>query len=134
MTRYVCKFSCGAASAVATKLAIGAYGLAYEVLVVNAFLREEHPDNRRFLADCVQWFGQEIVVVRDEKYNASAREVFRRKRYTRGMQGAPCSRALKRDYDARDKAMHRMSHGQWHYEEIATGEPFARIKAMLQCL
>jgi len=97
VTRYVCKFSCGAASAVATKLAIGAYGLAYEVLVVNAFLREEHPDNRRFLADCVQWFGQEIVVVRDEKYNASAREVFRRKRYTRGMQGAPCSRALKRD-------------------------------------
>lgn len=39
--------------------------------------------------------------------------------------------SLRRDYSARDKAMHRMSHGQWHYEEIATGEPFARIKDML---
>ena len=24
-------------------------------------------------------------------------------------------------------ALHRMSHGQWHHEEIAAGEPFARI-------
>ena len=33
----------------------------------------------------------------------------------------------KRDDDARAKALHRMSHAQWHHEEIATGEPFARI-------
>jgi hypothetical protein len=24
-------------------------------------------------------------------------------------------------------ALHKMSHGQWHHEEIATGEPFARL-------
>lgn len=27
----------------------------------------------------------------------------------------------------RAEAMHRMSHGQWHFEEITTGEPFARM-------
>ena len=30
---------------------------------------------------------------------------------------------------ARAAALHRMSHGQWHFDEIATGEPFARILA-----
>ncbi len=30
---------------------------------------------------------------------------------------------------ARLLALHRMSHGQWHHEEIGTGEPFARIIA-----
>ncbi len=29
----------------------------------------------------------------------------------------------------REQALHRMSHNQWHFDEIATGEPFARIIA-----
>lgn len=29
--------------------------------------------------------------------------------------------------EARRTALHRMSHGQWHVDEITTGEPFARI-------
>jgi len=29
-------------------------------------------------------------------------------------------------------ALNRMAHGQWHHEEIATGEPFARILAGLE--
>jgi hypothetical protein len=28
----------------------------------------------------------------------------------------------------RHAALHRMSHGQWHFDEIATGEPFARMR------
>lgn len=32
----------------------------------------------------------------------------------------------------RKKALHKMSHGQWHFEEIATGEPFARILDQLE--
>ncbi len=35
----------------------------------------------------------------------------------------------KRDDEARMRALHRMSHGQWHFDEIGTGEPFARIIA-----
>ena len=50
MSRMVCRFSCGAASAVATKLILAAYP-PEDVVIVNAFIKEEHEDNRRFLAD-----------------------------------------------------------------------------------
>jgi hypothetical protein len=95
MSRVVCQFSCGAASAVATKLALAQYA-GREVAIVNAFLQEEHPDNRRFLADCERWFGHPVTVLRDEKYGASAHEVWRQKRHIKGPHGAPCSMELKR--------------------------------------
>jgi hypothetical protein len=94
--RVVCSFSCGAASAVATKMAITKYSASAQVVVHNAFLKEEHPDNRRFLADCEQWFGLPVQVVQDTKYGASAREVFRRRRYLMGPRGAPCTKIIKR--------------------------------------
>lgn len=31
--------------------------------------------------------------------------------------------------DGREAALQRMAHSQWHFDEIATGEPFARMKA-----
>lgn len=95
--RIVCQFSCGAASAVATKLALAEYGSTHNVQIINAFLANEHEDNRRFAQDCEAWFGQSITVLRDEKYGADAHEVFRRKRFMRGPNGAPCSRLLKRN-------------------------------------
>lgn len=94
--RIVCQFSCGAASACATKLAISQAASRESVLVVNAFIAEEHPDNRRFLADCERWFGVPITVLRDHKYGASTDEVWRRKQYFSGRMGAPCSGVLKR--------------------------------------
>ncbi|MEN9492837.1 MAG: hypothetical protein RJA63_3286 [Pseudomonadota bacterium] len=94
MSRLVCQFSCGAASAVATKLMLAE--APERVAIVNAFISEEHPDNRRFLADCERWFGRAVTVLRDEKYGASTLEVFRRERYLNGRAGAPCTRALKR--------------------------------------
>lgn len=95
--RIIAQFSCGAASAVATKLSIAQYGSTHDVQIINAFLQEEHPDNRRFAADCERWFGRDITTLRDEKYGASVIQVFRRKRYMKGLMGAPCSRALKKD-------------------------------------
>ncbi len=92
--RYVSNFSCGAASAVATKLTVAEQA---DVLIINAFLIEEHEDNRRFAADCERWFGQPITILRDEKYGASTLEVWRQKRFIKGKDGAPCSKALKRD-------------------------------------
>jgi len=93
--RTVCHFSCGAASAVATKLALAKYE---NVVIVNAFVAEEDADNRRFLADCERWFRQQVTVVRDTKYGASAREVWRRKRFIKnGAFGAACSQHLKRE-------------------------------------
>jgi hypothetical protein len=94
--RIVCQFSCGAASAVATKMALAQYGLTHDVQIINAFLVQEHPDNRRFLADCEAWFGRSVTNLRDQKYGASIIEVFRRKQYVKGRHGAPCSTELKR--------------------------------------
>lgn len=95
-TRIVCQFSCGAASAVATKLALAQYGGTHDVHVINAFLVNEHADNRRFLADCEAWFGRNVTVLRDHKYGADIIQVFRRKQFMKGPHGAPCSRELKR--------------------------------------
>lgn len=95
VNRVVAQFSCGAASAVATKLALAKHHGA-EVVIANAFVKEEDDDNRRFLADCEDWFGQKALQLRDEKYGASADEVWRRKNYMNGRLGAPCSGELKR--------------------------------------
>ncbi len=93
MSRVVRWFSCGAASAVATKLAIAKYG---RVEIVYTEVVNEHPDNRRFLADCERWFGQPITVLRNEQYGADIREVFRKERFIVGPKGAACTRLLKR--------------------------------------
>lgn len=85
-------FSCGAASAVATKLALkeGPVTIAYcEVM-------EEHPDNKRFLKDCEEWFGQEIIILGNDKYNRSIYEVFNRTGFLRGKSGARCTYELKK--------------------------------------
>lgn len=92
--RIVCQFSCGAASAVATRLALAEYG--ERAVIVNAFIANEHPDNRRFLSDCEAWFGKSITVLRDEKYGADVIEVFRRTRWIKGRDGASCTMRIKR--------------------------------------
>lgn len=94
MSRIVAQFSCGAASAVATKLAIAQYG--DRVSILNAFLKNECEDNRRFLADCEHWFGRTVTVVRDEKYGADIITVFRRVGFIKGPHGAACTPRIKR--------------------------------------
>jgi len=93
--RTVSWFSCGAASAVATKLALaehdpdqGEFVIAYTEVV------EEHPDNKRFLKDCEKWFGQDIVILGNDYYKRSIYNVFEAN-YMRTPAGSPCTRALK---------------------------------------
>lgn len=91
-------FSCGAASAVAAKLTIALYGGDCHIRVVNNPIKEEHSDNRRFLADVEQWLGVPIEIQTNSKQaHASAEEVWRRQRYMSGVKGAPCTRALKKE-------------------------------------
>jgi hypothetical protein len=96
MSAVVCRFSCGAASAVATKLILASRDPS-TVEIVNVFIQEEHEDNRRFLTDCAKWFQHDITVLRDRKYNASTDEIWKRKRFMVGMRNAPCSVHLKHD-------------------------------------
>jgi hypothetical protein len=91
--RTIAWFSCGAASAVATKLALAESKLE----IVYCQVKEEHLDNMRFKKDCEKWFGQEIKVICNEKYNGSIYEVFEKTKYIVGVAGAPCTRLLKKE-------------------------------------
>lgn len=94
--RVLCWFSCGAASAVAAKMAVDRFGADWPVEVLYCdTLAFEHPDNARFLADVSRWVGREIKLLRSEKFR-DIFEVFERERYLNGRHGAPCTRALKR--------------------------------------
>lgn len=93
--RIICWFSCGAASAVATKLALTQFS-GQEIIIARCIVREEHPDNDRFDADCEKWFGHPIVNVINEKYDGSIYEVFEKRKYISGIAGAPCTKLLKK--------------------------------------
>jgi 3'-phosphoadenosine 5'-phosphosulfate sulfotransferase (PAPS reductase)/FAD synthetase len=93
MGRVVSWFSCGIASAVATKLAIAS---GKPVTIYNCELVEEHPDNARFLRDCEAWFGQKIHIVGNDDYGRSTDEVFRKTRFLVGPSGARCTAELKK--------------------------------------
>lgn len=95
--RIVCWFSCGAASAVATKIAISQLQEGQELIIVYTEVVEEHPDNKRFLADCEQWFGRKIQILRNEKYEGSIFNVFMKSKYIVGVAGAPCTKFLKKE-------------------------------------
>ena len=91
--RTVCWFSCGAASAVATKIALKE--TTGEVVIAYTEVKEEHPDNKRFLAECEKWLGQKIEILGNDFYDRSIYRVFE-KNYIRTPKGAPCTRALKK--------------------------------------
>ena len=95
MSRVVCWFSCGAASAVATRLAIKQYA-GREIVIARCIVKEEHPDNDRFDADCESWFGMPITNLMSQKYNGSIYEVFEKRGYISGVKGAPCTMLLKK--------------------------------------
>jgi 3'-phosphoadenosine 5'-phosphosulfate sulfotransferase (PAPS reductase)/FAD synthetase len=89
--RVVVWFSAGAASAVAAKLVL-AEGPA---TLVYTDPGSEHPDNQRFMADCEEWFGQEIIQLCSEKYEDTW-AVWEHRRFLVSPQGAPCTIELKK--------------------------------------
>lgn len=87
-------FSCGAASAVAAKLAVEKYPDC-EVLYCDT-LAYEHPDNARFLSDVEEWIDKEIKIIKSSKYK-DIFDVFRRTGWLVGVGGARCTTELKRN-------------------------------------
>ena len=91
-------FSCGVASAVAAKKTIEKYGDTHNILIINSPVRNEHPDNLRFMADIEKWLGCSIIQAKNEYYpNADITEVFDKVKYISGVAGAPCTRELKKE-------------------------------------
>jgi len=91
MTRVVSWFSAGAASAVATKLAL----IEGPVSVVYIETGAEHPDNARFVVDCAEWFGVEIETIKSDRYE-STWGVWEKRRFLNSPAGALCTAELKR--------------------------------------
>ncbi len=90
-------FSCGAASAVATKKTIEKYKNTHNILVVNNPVKEEHGDNIRFLRDVENWIEHPIIEAKCKEFpSASIIDVFDKRQYIEGLHGAPCTYNLKK--------------------------------------
>lgn len=94
MSRIVSWFSCGAASAVATKKAIEKYGKE-NFIVACCVVANEHPDNERFLQDCEKWFGLPVLRLKSDKY-ADCWEVWEKTKFLVGPFGARCTLEMKK--------------------------------------
>lgn len=104
-------FSCGAASAVAARLAIDRFGKE-RVRVVNTPVAEEDADNRRFLCDVAAWLGVEIEQAVNPAYpSSSAVDVWEKRGGMSFPHGAPCTVHLKKD--ARYE-WERVNKPDWH--------------------
>lgn len=97
--RMVAWFSHGAASAVATKMALAEYaediaaGMEFVIACIDT--GSEHEDNERFRAECEEWFGHPVVMLKSEDY-ADIWDVFDRTGYLVGPGGARCTTELKK--------------------------------------
>ena len=93
MTRIVCHFSCGAASAVATKLALSESN-GMDIVACYAETGAEDADNMRFLTDCEKWFSLPVTRLKNQKFKDTW-EVWETRKYIAGIAGAPCTGELK---------------------------------------
>ena len=90
-------FSCGAASAVAAKLTIDKYGADNIIRIVNNPVKEEHPDNLRFLKDVESWLDHPIEFATNPNFeDNSCVEVWNKRKFMSGPHGAPCTIELKK--------------------------------------
>lgn len=93
MSRTVCWFSCGAASAVATLMTLN-NDAPDEVVVAYTDTGSEHEDNDRFLRDCERHFGRSVVRLKSRRFE-NTWEVWEKRKFLSGVKGAPCTRELK---------------------------------------
>lgn len=98
MTRVLAWFSAGAASAVATKLAIAKHGDAVEAHRIDP--GSEHPDNDRFSSEVEVWIGGKIPVSRSTRYRDTW-AVWEGERFIVSPYGAPCTGILKKEVRAK---------------------------------
>ena len=95
MSRVISWFSCGAASAYTTYLAAEKYK-DRDFRAVYCRVTEEHPDNIRFLHEFEEATGIPVEIIQDEKHNGSIYSVFLKRKFIKGINGAPCTMELKR--------------------------------------
>lgn len=92
-TRVLAWVSGGAASVVAAKLAMKHYS-ASRVELVRCGTSNEDEDNHRFERDAERWLGKRVTKLRSDKYE-SVWDVWTKRRYMAGIDGAPCTKFMK---------------------------------------
>lgn len=90
--RNIVWFSCGAASAVALKLAVISLR---DVTAVYCDTGGEHEDNLRFLLDVQQWCGITVVINKSVRF-VDHLDCCEQMNYWGNLQGAPCTVNLKK--------------------------------------
>ena len=121
-------FSCGAASAVAAKLAMEKYGKHNKVKILNNPVFEEDEDNQRFRMQVGVWLGVSIETVINPNWpSASAVDVWNKRKFMSGPKGAPCTGELK--VKAR-QIWEKNNHVDWHVLGFTSEEKhrFERFK------
>lgn len=84
-------WSTGAASAIAAHLTLRA---SPEAILVRCETGNEDPDNYRFEADVCRWLNTTTTVLKSENY-ASVWDVWNRRRFIAGIDGALCTTEMK---------------------------------------
>ncbi len=122
-------FSCGAASAVAAKKTIEKYGDIADIRIINNPVVEEDEDNRRFLRDVQKWLGVVIEFAKNHKYpSCSAVDVWEKRKFMSGPQGAPCTLELKKKARQQWEKEHNPD---WHVLGFTADEKKRSDKFML---
>lgn len=118
-------FSCGVPSAVAAKMALVRYGNLCRVRVLNNPVIEEDEDNLRFKSEVQEWLGVPIEDARNPEWpNASAAEVWDKRKFMSGPNGAPCTEQLKKGARERWEYLNKP---HWHVLGF-TAEEHKRFK------
>lgn len=124
-------FSCGAASAVASKLILDEYGKDNNILIVNNPIKEEDKDNRRFKEDIANWLNHPIIEAKNKYFpNASIVEVFDNERYMSGIGGACCTKLLKKESRYQFELTHKIDYHVLGFtsNELARYERFTTLE------
>lgn len=89
---HICWYSDGAASAVAAKLMVDA---GHPCRIIKTETNSEHPDNKRFRKEVIEWLGQPVEILHNKKYR-DLDDCIEKSRFLRGPKGARCTLELKK--------------------------------------
>ena len=127
MSKHISWFSCGAPSAVMSRIASK---LIPDIHIVYCRVVDEHEDNMRFLKDCEKWIGKEIEIIQSDKYS-SVDDVIEKKKFMSGFAGAPCTMHLKRDVRLKYSDVNDIHYWGFTVEEKKRADEFSLRNPLL---
>lgn len=96
--RIICWFSCGVTSTVAIKKAIEKYKpLGFDIKIFYFYIKTAHEDNKRFLKECENWFGEKINIIYPKFGLKDQFDVIEKTKFINSPAGAECTGKLKKN-------------------------------------